>query len=133
MNPNENPTTIWLQQKFESWRYQKNMRKTVTEFARHVGISEDQMLKYMNGSEKPHGSNLAKMAGMLGFDIYELVGIKTSDMLDSLPPLFRVRFASAFTDYFEFIQNGEFDKDSPEAQQALKDFLKKYKLQEIFC
>ena len=131
MNQRENPTAVWLQSRFETWRYQKGVRKTLTEFASYIGVSEDQALKYMNGSEQPKGSNLAKIAGMLGYDIYELVGIKTSDMLDALPPLFRVRFASAFTEYFETIQAESFDKDSPEAQQTLNEIIKKYKLQEL--
>lgn len=133
MNVNITPTTAWLQAKFEAWRHQKGMRKTLTEFASYIGISDDQLLRIMNSGEIPRGSSLAKLAGMLGYDIYDLVGIKTSEMLDALPPLFRVRFASAFTEYFERILAEDIDKDSPEAQQALNEIMKKYKLREIFC
>ena len=133
MNAVDNPIRTWLQNKFESWRYQNGKRKTLTEFAAFIGISEDQLLRLMNSAEKPKGSCLAKLAGMLGYEIYEFVGVKTSDMLDALPPLFRIRFASAFTEYIEKLQTESIDKDSPEAQQMLQEIMKKYKLLEIFC
>lgn len=133
MNTRENPIPAWLQARFEDWRYQKGVRKTVTEFASYIGISEDLLLRLMNGSDTPKGSSLAKIAGMLGYDVYELVGIKTSEMLDALPPICRIRFASAFTDYFETIKAEEIDKDSPEAQKIFREKMKKYNLQEIFC
>ncbi len=131
MNTPGNEITAWLQEKYEDWRHQKGVRKTITEFAAYIGINEANMLDYMSGKEVPKGSNLAKIAGMMGFDIYETVQIKPAEMLDMLPPLFRVRFASAFTEYFETVQAGNIEKDSTEAQLALKEILGKYNLQEL--
>lgn len=120
--------TEWLQNKFEAWRLQSGIRKTITEFASYIGIPEDRMLIYMNGSEVPKGSNLAKIAGMLGFGIYDLVKINTSEMLDLLPPLFRVRFASAFNEYYDYISEHKIDRESDEAREFLSEVFRKYKL-----
>lgn len=132
MNTKVSPVCEWLQVKFEAWRYQKGVRKTLTEFAAHIGITEDMLLAYIHDCDVPKGVNLAKLGGTLGFEIYELVGIKTSLMLDTLPPLFRMRFASAFTEYYETITTQSYDKDSPEAQIALSEMVKKYQLTEVF-
>jgi hypothetical protein len=123
----------WLQSKFEAWRYHKGIRKTLTEFAAFIGITEEKLLSYLDGSEMPKGSNLAKIGAVLGFEIYELLGIDTCLMLDTLPPLFRVRFASAFTEYYETIKANSYDKESPEAQATLNEMIRKFKLPETFA
>ena len=124
--------TQWLQKKFDTWRHQSGIKKTITEFASYIGIPEDRLLRYMNGSEIPKGSNLAKIAGILGFGIYDLVEIRTSEMLDLLPPLFRVRFASAFNEYYENISTNMIDRTSEEARKILEEVFRKYKLIEYF-
>ncbi|MCE5207218.1 MAG: hypothetical protein LLG42_02790 [Chloroflexi bacterium] len=132
MNEKITSASEWLQSKFEGWRYQKGVRKTLTEFAAYIGITEERLLAFLDGSELPKGANLAKLGGTLGFEIYELMGIKTSLILDTLPPLFRVRFASAFTEYYETITAQSLEIDSPEAQATLNEMMKKYQLTEVF-
>ncbi len=131
METPENETTAWLQEKFENWRNQKGVKKTITEFAAHIGVTEANMLDYMSGKEIPRGSNLAKIAGMMGFDIFETMNMKPVDMLELLPPLARVRFASALIEYFELVQDRDLKKDAIETPFALKEILEKFGLHDL--
>lgn len=122
----------WLQAKFENWRYQNGVRKTLTEFAAFIGITEQRLLAFLDGSEQPKSDNLARLGAALGFEIYDLVGISPSVILDTLPPVFRVRLASAFTEYYETLAEKAYPIDSPESQMTLQEVAQKYKLTEIF-
>ena len=132
MNQQGKPASIWLQSKYETWRYQNGIRKTLTEFAALLVSQKRSCWAFLDDSEQPNGSNLAKLGSVLGFEIYELLGIKTSLILDSLPPQVRVRFASAFTDYYEIVCAKSIDRDSIEARSVLNEMVKKYHLPEIF-
>ncbi len=132
MNEKNASACEWLQSKFEAWRCQDGVRKTVTEFAAHIGIAEDSLLSFLTGSETPKGTNLAKLGGTLGFEIYELTGIPPCLMLNTLPYRFRMQYALAFTEYYETISAQSYDMDSPEAQTTLNEVLKKYHLTEPF-
>ena len=132
MSANKPSVSEWLQAKFESWRYQKGVKKTLTEFASFIGITEQRLLTFLDGSAQPKSDNLACLGAVLGFEIYDLVGISPSMILDSLPPVFRVRLSSAFTEYYETLSDKAYPVDSPEAQVILQEAAHKYKLTDVF-
>ncbi len=122
----------WLQARFEAWRYQPGIRKTLTEFAAFVGISEENMLSFLDGSGTPRGANLAKLGATLGFELFELVGIQPVLLLDSMPHFFKISYAMAFIEYYETITAQGMEKDSPDARLVLEEMFKKYHLAEAF-
>ena len=64
----------WLNQQFLKWEQALGRRATVTQFARHLGITQQSLSSYMSGAYQPRGANLAKSAARLGPEIYDLVG-----------------------------------------------------------
>jgi hypothetical protein len=64
----------WLNQQFLKWEQGRGRRATVTEFARHLDITQQSLSSYMSGAYLSRGANLGKIAARLGPEIYELVG-----------------------------------------------------------
>ena len=64
----------WLNQQFLKWEQALGRRATVTQFSRHLGITQQSLSSYMSGAYQPRGANLAKIAARLGPEIYDLVG-----------------------------------------------------------
>jgi len=64
----------WLEKRFLDWQQQEGKRKTVTEFAKSIGVSRDMLNQWMNGRMKPGNQNLEKLATVLGQEIYDVVG-----------------------------------------------------------
>ena len=52
----------WLNQQFLKWKQGRGRRATVTEFARHLGITQQSLSSYMSGAYQPRGANLGKIA-----------------------------------------------------------------------
>ncbi len=72
----------WLNQQFLKWEQARGRRATVTEFARHLGVTQQSLSSYMSGAYLPRGTNLSKIAARLGPEIYDLVGAPHSAVDD---------------------------------------------------
>jgi transcriptional regulator with XRE-family HTH domain len=72
----------WLNQQFLKWEQGRGRRATVTEFARHLGVTQQSLSSYMSGAYLPRGANLGKIAARLGPEIYDLVGAPRSVAVD---------------------------------------------------
>jgi transcriptional regulator with XRE-family HTH domain len=131
-NEMRTPVSEWLQGQFETWRRQGGLKKTLTEFCAYTGIAEDKMLAYLNGSQIPRGDTLARLGAAVGFEIYTLVGIDPAIILDSLPHLFKLRLASAFSEYYDEINAVGVEPCTPEARAVFKEIAIKYKLTDIY-
>ena len=117
----------WIKTAFESWREEeKDIRKTITEFAAFIGITQEALLDYITGRNSPHGMNLAKIAVMIGYDVYDLVGKPRPDPLLGLPTPDRIRFAAAFSEFDEELQEKGYEKESREARILLQEKLLKF-------
>ena len=68
----------WLNQQFLKWELALGRRATVTEFAHHLGVTQQSLSSYMSGAYQPRGANLGKIAARLGPEIYDLVGAPRS-------------------------------------------------------
>jgi hypothetical protein len=80
------PVAEWLEQKFRAWRAaQTGHRAGVTEFARHIGITRDDLNNYLLKGARPEAARLEKIGRALGWEIYDLVGAPRPD-----PQLFAV-------------------------------------------
>ena len=76
-------TTVaeWLERKFHAWRAaQRGHRAGVTQFARHIGISRDDLNNYLLRGVRPEAERLEKIGQALGWEIYDLVGQPRPDL-----------------------------------------------------
>jgi transcriptional regulator with XRE-family HTH domain len=69
----------WLHQEFVKWESSYGRRKTVSEFAIYVGVSQSLMSHYLNGTRTPAGDNIEKISAKLGNEIYDILGIPRPD------------------------------------------------------
>jgi transcriptional regulator with XRE-family HTH domain len=65
----------WLTQKYLEWQSSAGERKSVTEFAQYLNVSQQTASFWINGRGTPSGKNLAKIADILGWDIYDILGM----------------------------------------------------------
>jgi hypothetical protein len=74
------PVAKWLQKKFRAWQAaQTSHRAGVTQFARHIGISRDDLNNYLLKGARPESVRLEKIGRTLGWEIYDLVGVPRPD------------------------------------------------------
>jgi hypothetical protein len=74
------PVAQWLEKKFQTWRAaQTGHRAGVTQFARHIGISRDDLNNYLLKGARPEAERLEKIGRTLGWEIYDLVGVPRPD------------------------------------------------------
>ena len=77
---NQAPHTEWIEQKLVQWRSKQTTRKAgVTHFAAYVGISRDVMSSYLDKGVRPSGKNLEQIGEVLGYEIYDLLGLERPD------------------------------------------------------
>lgn len=100
--------STWLESKFIDWLVQEGKRrKTLSAFAASMGVSQSMMTRYMNGTVRPTGDNIRKIAEKLGPEIYDLLGLGRPDeetqvlvrVFGRLNPAYRTRLL-AFAQQF---------------------------------
>ena len=70
----------WLDEKLRAWRAtQSEGRSGVTQFARHIGITRDDLNNYLLRGARPEGAKLRRIARALGPEIYDLLGLTPPD------------------------------------------------------
>jgi len=69
----------WLEGKFLSWMGETGQRRTLTEFAKYLGVSQSLLSQWLNGRYIPDRENLGKLARCLGPEVYEMVGMLRPD------------------------------------------------------
>src|SRR5512136_593460 len=80
MTAKSTPVAAWLEKKFQAWRAaQTGHRAGVTQFARHIGISRDDLNNYLLRGVRPEAERLEKIGQALGWEIYDLVGVPRPD------------------------------------------------------
>ena len=79
--PDQTPIAKWFNSKFVEWQNQEGERKTIIEFADYLGVNRSLLSYWMNGSRIPSEDNLIKIAFILGFEIYDILGIQRPNML----------------------------------------------------
>lgn len=69
----------FLELKFLEWQRESGGRKTVREFARHLGVSQSSISMWWNGDRIPEGINVQKLANKLGIEIYDVLALPRPD------------------------------------------------------
>jgi transcriptional regulator with XRE-family HTH domain len=70
----------YLEKKYLEWQNREGGRKTITEFADFLGISQPTISNYMTGARKPDTEKAMKIANKLGIEVYDVLGIPRPDL-----------------------------------------------------
>lgn len=65
----------WLEAQYINWIGKEGKHKTPSEFAQWLGIHRSQLNMYLRGSQTPTGKNVDQLAGVLGMEVYDLLGL----------------------------------------------------------
>lgn len=69
----------WLEKKYLEWQTQAGKRKTLTSFAKWLGVSKSLMSRYLNDKVTPSLDKVQIMASQLGPEIYDVLGLARPD------------------------------------------------------
>lgn len=69
----------FLEMKFLEWQKESGGRKTVSEFAAYLGVSQQSVSNWWNNLRIPQGENVDKIAKKLGIEVYDILGIDRPD------------------------------------------------------
>lgn len=117
----------WLNNKYIAFR--GNSRATISEFAQFCGVPQSAMSKWMGkGGEKPARKNIAKLAGKLGPEVYDLLGLPRPplDNFEALPPAMREALSAASHELKEAMSAYKLDPLSPEAETLSIEIMERH-------
>lgn len=97
----------WMEQQFLAWQMREGGRKTVTEFARYLGVTRNSLNNWILRGQEPSGDNLETIARKMGPEIYDVLGLTRPDpelqrinsVWDDLSPRERLRLAESAEEY----------------------------------
>ena len=69
----------FFEMKYLEWQTKQGGRKTVSEFAKWLGIAQTTASTYMSGKRKPEGDTLIRLSEKLGIEIYDSLGLPRPD------------------------------------------------------
>jgi len=69
----------FLELKFLEWQRGEGGRKTVKQFAKYLGVSQQSVSSWWNETRIPQGDNVQKLANKLGLEVYDVLGLPRPD------------------------------------------------------
>lgn len=97
----------FLEMKFLEWQQDSGGRKTVLEFAKHIGVSQSTISTWWNGDRIPEGVNVQKLARVLGLEVYDALNLPRPD------------------ENLHYVQKA-WERLSPEERRTLREQAEKY-------
>lgn len=127
----------WLEQKYTEWERSQPGRQTYYNFARYLEVNHTDLTQWISGTARPAGDDLARLAGKLGGEIYELLGVapqnsqaqRLAASFGFLPSALRQRLTSAVLEIEQQVSSQRLDPDSPEAKHIAVRTLAKWGFQ----
>lgn len=77
--PIKNEFTQWLERAYVRWMAQSDKFRPQREFAKYLNLDPVQLSHYINGRRLPTGKNIKKIAGQLGPEVYDQLGLVRPD------------------------------------------------------
>jgi transcriptional regulator with XRE-family HTH domain len=116
-----NQFSMFLETKFLEWQIKQGKRTTLKEFSEHLGVSRAAISLWLNGDRAPDQQNIQKLAEMLGYDVYDALGLprpnpylqKISHVFESLSPEHQKKLA-------EMAEKYEADNNAVNAKKGTK-------------
>lgn len=121
----------WLEAKYIEWEKTQPGRQSYYNFARYLDVSHAALTQWINGVASPSEDEVARMASLLGDEIYGLVGGESAENpftrlgipFSHLPKAVRVRLSEAITEIDQQFIQRKLDPESLEAKRlAVKIF-----------
>lgn len=124
----------WLDQKYAKWERTQAGRQTYYNFARYLDVNHTDLTQWISGTARPAGDDLAKIAGKLGDEIYDLLGVANPDSqfprmaaaFNSLPAALRQRLTSAVLEIEQQVASQKLDPESAESKRIAVKTLDKW-------
>lgn len=69
----------FLESKFLEWQREQGGRRTVTEFARWIGVKQSSVSMWWNGANEPSDESIRLLANKLGLEVYDALGLERPD------------------------------------------------------
>ncbi len=122
----------WLESKYQEWLKQQPEKQSYYSFARYLEVAHSSLTQWASGVSRPEGDDLAKLAGKLGPEVYELADqprpsgyAQLPAEFALLPAAFQTRLASAIRETAALVRQQKLDPESVEAKRlTLKVFEK---------
>lgn len=110
----------YLENYYLNWQL-KNGRASIREFSRWLDINHAQVIQWMNGRGKPGYKNIVKLAQKLGPEVYEILEINPSDIIEmtNLPPDLQRRLISAISQSRSVLTSRGLSGSDPEAEDIV--------------
>ncbi len=124
----------WLEQQFLEWEKSEGSRQTYYTFARYLDVGHSALTLWISGTTVPQGDDLAKLASVLGNEIYEILNVpQPSTPLASiianfqlLPAAFQLRLASAVAEAARTITQDKLNPESTKAKRQVMQIFEKW-------
>jgi transcriptional regulator with XRE-family HTH domain len=96
-NRNETDFTRYLMREFRAWEERQGGKRSVSEWARRLGVKQPTLSRWMNGDTTPDAAGVAVLVEQLGSEVYEILGIQAPEEISvsGLPDEFRRRLEAA--------------------------------------
>ncbi len=127
----------WLNAKFLEWERNEGKRKTMVQFAEYLGVAQPSLSDWVNGKYVPKGRNLSKIADKLGYEIYDIMGLrrpmpvelddKVNELIQAamqFPPEIQAHVIAAFRELIPLLMEHHIT-DEDQIMWMLADMLRK--------
>ena len=108
----------WLTRKFREWEKQKGGHQTISGFARHLGVKQPTLTRWMQGDTTPDTDNLLILEKTFGLDVYDALDMDRPEReipWHRLPVSMRGPLSKAFGEWTEAVNVMNLDPESDEA------------------
>jgi transcriptional regulator with XRE-family HTH domain len=68
-----------LERYYLAWQQREGRRKTVSDFAAHLGFAQTTVSSWLLGARKPEGENVKKLAQLIGMEVYDTLNEQRPD------------------------------------------------------
>ncbi len=117
----------WLIQKFQDWEQAQGRSQSYYAFARFLGVSQSDLVLWMEGTATPKGDDVLALADKLGPEIYDTLQMvrpntQNQRMIAAFPGLpagLRDRLSGAVWEANETIKSRNLSPESVEAKLAV--------------
>lgn len=117
----------WINRVFLDFR--GDTRLSVSDFARHIGISQQVMNGWLNYGSIPSAKYLSRLANIYP-EVYEILGLPTPEVtinnIEYLPEAKQVQLTSALNEISRAVKEKGISRDSAEADKLSIEILAKY-------
>lgn len=97
----------FIEKKFVEWQNKQGSRKTVTDFAAYLGVSQPLVTMWMSGAKRPGPINIKLLGQTFGMEVYDALGLPRPE------------------ENLTYIQN-HWDQLSPRERKAIRDTAEQY-------